>query len=93
MGKPREVKDLTVKWRDGKPPYVEIRWAGELVIAGWVHPTPEGPGHRRSKCVGCATPGECAAVGYDCGHDDTLREDNQPAGVVLAFTERDDIRC
>ena len=31
----------TIKWRKDEPPYIEIRTeGGEMLVAGWVHPTP-----------------------------------------------------
>jgi hypothetical protein len=35
--------DGTIKWRENEPPYVEIRMGDQLLVAGWVFPTPDGP--------------------------------------------------
>lgn len=38
-----DAPDVTIKWRGTQAPYVEIRQGGELLVAGWVCPTPDGP--------------------------------------------------
>lgn len=35
--------DVTIKWRRDEAPYIEVRHGGKLLLAGWVHPTPDGP--------------------------------------------------
>jgi hypothetical protein len=39
---PNEAPEVTVKWRENEPPYIEIRWGGGLMVAGWVFPNMEG---------------------------------------------------
>lgn len=37
------VPSVIIKWYGMAAPYVEIRHDSELLVAGWVHPTPDGP--------------------------------------------------
>lgn len=37
------VPGVTIKWRGLAAPYVEIKHDGKVMVAGWVHPSPDGP--------------------------------------------------
>lgn len=32
--------NVTVKWRDGEPPYVELHYPQGVLLAGWLYPEP-----------------------------------------------------
>lgn len=36
-----DAPDVTIKWRENEPPYVEVRSDDELILAGWVHSFPD----------------------------------------------------
>jgi hypothetical protein len=37
-----DTPSVTIKWRHDEAPYVEISSGGQLLVAGWVHPSPDG---------------------------------------------------
>lgn len=47
--------DITIKWRENRPPYVEIRVGTQIMVAGWVHPTPDGLPKKRPRVGGLLT--------------------------------------